>query len=116
LHFPFACTSIKQSLSVKKLFNRPDTFLSFTIKKRRINTCPTQSERNAEFVAAMEDVLAVYTRKQDKKRPLVCMDECPKQLIGEARTPLPCGKGKTAKYDTERTCIFTYTNKKYITY
>jgi hypothetical protein len=49
----------------------------------------------------MEDILAVYTRKRDKKRPLVCMDGCPKQLIGEVRTPLPCGKGTTAKYDTE---------------
>jgi hypothetical protein len=29
------------------------------------------------------------------------MDECPKQLMGEVRTPLPCGKGRTAKYDTE---------------
>jgi hypothetical protein len=29
------------------------------------------------------------------------MDECPKQLTGEVRTPLPCGTGKTAKYDTE---------------
>jgi hypothetical protein len=58
-------------------------------------------EGNAEFVAAMEDILAVYTRKRDKKRPLVCMDKCPKQLIGEVRTPLPCGKGTTTKYDTE---------------
>jgi hypothetical protein len=33
----------------------------------------------------MEDVLDVYTREQDSKRPLVCMDECPKQLIGETR-------------------------------
>jgi hypothetical protein len=29
------------------------------------------------------------------------MDECPKQLTGEVRTPLPCGKARTAKYDTE---------------
>jgi transposase len=59
-------------------------------------------EGNAEFVAAMENILAVYTRKRDKKRPLVYMDECPKQLTGEVRTPpLPCGKGKIAKYDAE---------------
>jgi transposase len=49
----------------------------------------------------MEDVLDVYTRKRDPKRPLVCMDECPRQLIGEARLPLPFGKGKAARFDTE---------------
>jgi hypothetical protein len=28
----------------------------------------------------MEDVLDVYTQERDEKRPLVCMDECPKQI------------------------------------
>jgi transposase len=46
----------------------------------------------------MEDVLDVYTREQDEKRPVVCMDECPKQVIGETRTPLP---GQPACFDTE---------------
>jgi len=49
----------------------------------------------------MEDILDVYTRKRDKKRPLVCMDECPRQLIGETRTPLPSKSGKPVRYDTE---------------
>jgi transposase len=49
----------------------------------------------------MEDVLDVYTRKRDEKRPLVCMDECPKQLIGETRTPLPVTPGQPACFDTE---------------
>jgi len=49
----------------------------------------------------MEDILDVYTRKRDKKYPLVCGDECPRQLIGEARTPIPAGPGKPARYDTE---------------
>jgi len=35
---------------------------------------------NAAFVWCMEDVLAVYTRPYDPLRPLVCMDEVPKQL------------------------------------
>ncbi|MDR0637092.1 MAG: IS630 family transposase, partial [Treponema sp.] len=56
---------------------------------------------NAEFAACMEDVLDVYTREQDINRPLVCMDECPKQLIGETRLPLPVGPGKPACFDTE---------------
>jgi hypothetical protein len=67
-----------------------------------------------EFVAAMEDILDVYTRKHDKKRPLVCMDEVSRQLIGEVRTPIPAAKGKPARYDTEYkrngTCeIFMFT-------
>ena len=36
---------------------------------------------NGEFVWRMEDVLAVYTRPYDPKRPLVCMDEASKQLL-----------------------------------
>ena len=40
-------------------------------------------EANAEFVCAMEDVLKVYHRPYDEKRPLVCLDEASKQLIGE---------------------------------
>ena len=40
---------------------------------------------NAGFVAAMEDVLDVYTRAHDPQRPLVCLDETSKQLISETR-------------------------------
>jgi len=56
---------------------------------------------SAEFVAAMEDVLDVYHRPYDPARPLVCMDEASKQLIGEVRQPLPPQPGRTAKYDSE---------------
>ncbi len=49
----------------------------------------------------MEDVLAVYQRPQDSSRPLVCMDECPKQLIGETRVPLPATPEHPERYDTE---------------
>ena len=49
----------------------------------------------------MEDILDVYTRKYNEKRPLVCLDEVPKQLIGEVRVPLPGLKGKISRYDTE---------------
>ena len=56
---------------------------------------------SAEFVAAMEDVLDVYHRPFDAQRPVVCMDECSKQLIGEVREPLPMRPGQTAKYDSE---------------
>jgi len=49
----------------------------------------------------MEDVLDVYTRTHDKKRPLVCMDEVPRQLIGEVRIPIPGKSGKITRFDTE---------------
>lgn len=56
---------------------------------------------SAEFVAAMEDVLEVYHRPYDAQRPVVCMDECSKQLIGEVRKPLPPKPGQVAKEDSE---------------
>jgi transposase len=49
----------------------------------------------------MEDVLEVYTRPYDPLRPLVCMDEVPKQLLAETRDPLPARPGKPARYDYE---------------
>ena len=56
---------------------------------------------NAHFVAAMEDVLEVYTRPHDPARPLVCLDETSKQLVAETRTPLPMKPGQPARYDYE---------------
>jgi hypothetical protein len=56
---------------------------------------------SAEYVAAMEDVLEVYHRPYDAKRPMVCMDECSKQLIAEVREPLPPKPGQVAKQDSE---------------
>ncbi len=56
---------------------------------------------NAAFVAAMEDVLEVYTRPHDPARPLVCLDETSKQLVAETRTPLPMRPGQPARYDYE---------------
>jgi len=49
----------------------------------------------------MEDVLEVYTRPYDPKRPQVCMDETPKQLVGESRTSLPAAPGQPARVDYE---------------
>lgn len=56
---------------------------------------------NAAFVAAMEDVLAVYTRPHDPSHPLVCLDETSKQLLAETRAPLPMGPGRPARVDYE---------------
>ena len=56
---------------------------------------------DCEFVAAMEDVLEVYKRPQDPRRPVVCVDEASKQLVGEIRTPLPPAPGTPSRYDCE---------------
>lgn len=56
---------------------------------------------NAEFVCGMETVLDVYARPADPKRPVVCADEGGKQLIGDARPPLPVRPKSPAKEDYE---------------
>lgn len=56
---------------------------------------------NAEFVAAMERVLDVYRRPYNVAVPVVCMDETPRQLIRETRTPLPARPGQLARHDYE---------------
>jgi DDE superfamily endonuclease len=53
----------------------------------------------AEFVYHMEEVLDVYHRPYDPKRPVVCVDETFKQLIGETREPLPPRPGAVERYD-----------------
>ncbi|MFI5269664.1 MAG: IS630 family transposase [Chloroflexota bacterium] len=58
-------------------------------------------EANAEFVCAMEDVLEVYHRPYDEQRPLVCLDEASKQLVGEVVQPLPAGPGQPERFDYE---------------
>ena len=56
---------------------------------------------NGEFVCKMEDVLEVYTRPYDARRPQVCLDEVSKQLIGETRLPVPARPGREAREDYE---------------
>ena len=56
---------------------------------------------SSEFVAQMEEVLDLYTQPFDPKRPLVCMDERPMQLLKETRRPLPLEPGKPARFDCE---------------
>jgi len=49
----------------------------------------------------MEKVLDVYKRPYDPMWPVVCMDESPKQLIGETHVPIPMSKGHDRKCDYE---------------
>ena len=49
----------------------------------------------------MEEVLEVYTRPYEPRRPWICMDEVSKQLVGETRQPLPAEPGQAVRYDYE---------------
>lgn len=65
-------------------------------------------------MAAMEDVLELYQRPYDPDFPVVCMDEKPYQLLGQAHDPIPMKKGKPLRQDDEYkrngTCsIFVFT-------
>jgi len=53
------------------------------------------------YVARMEDVLDLYAEEADPKRPVVCFDESPTQLIGEARLPILAAPGQPERYDCE---------------
>jgi transposase len=56
---------------------------------------------DAPYVARMEDVLDLYAEAPDPRRPLVCFDESPTQLIGEARVPIPAKPGRLERFDCE---------------
>jgi transposase len=78
--------------------------------RRRLNEMPLKPWQekmwciptiNAEYVARMEDVLELYAEAPDPRRPVVCFDETPRQLIGEERMPIPAEPGKPARVDYE---------------
>jgi transposase len=56
---------------------------------------------NAAFVCQMEDVLEVYKLPYDANRPLICMDEMPKQLLADKREPIASQAGTPARQDYE---------------
>jgi hypothetical protein len=56
---------------------------------------------DAIFRACMYDVLDLYEEPYDQKKPLVCLDEKPKQLLGEKRMSIPMTPGSPEKYDYE---------------
>ena len=58
-------------------------------------------EVDGTYVARMEDVLDLYAETPDPKRPVVCFDESPTQLIGEVRQPIPAAPGQLERYDCE---------------
>ncbi len=58
-------------------------------------------EANAAFVAAMENVLDVYKRAYDPSNPVICMDETPRQLIGQVHAPIAARPGQAMREDYE---------------
>lgn len=55
----------------------------------------------SEYRKRMYDILDLYAEPYDAKKPVVGMDEKPKQFIGEKRQPLPMRPGSPEKYDYE---------------
>jgi hypothetical protein len=58
-------------------------------------------EQSARFVWRMEEVLDLYEEPYDEKRPLICFDERPCQLLADVRGPLPAAPGFPERHDNE---------------
>jgi DDE superfamily endonuclease len=58
-------------------------------------------EHNAQFVWRMEEILDLYEEPYDSKKPVVCFDERPCQLLAEVREPLASKPGKPKRVDSE---------------
>jgi hypothetical protein len=59
------------------------------------------AELDRDYIAKMEDVLAVYEKPYDPTEPVVCLDEKPVSLHAEVRPPRPARPGHLAKRDSE---------------
>lgn len=72
--------------------------------KRKIQYWVIPPEQDAEFVAAMEEVLETYAKAYDSRHPVLCMDEQPVQLLKETRVPIAATKthGQRVDYEYER--------------
>lgn len=72
--------------------------------KRMVEYWVIPPEKNAEFVAGMEEVLEIYAHPYNPRQPLVCMDEQPFQLLLETRVPIAATKehGRRVDYEYER--------------
>jgi len=68
---------------------------------RQIQYWVIPPKSDAEFVAHMEEVLAVYARPYDPRHPVVCMDEQPVQLVKETRRVIPATKDHPQRVDYE---------------
>jgi len=69
--------------------------------RRKIEYWVIPPAADAEFAAGMEEVLDVYARPYDARRPVVCMDEQPIQLLRETRAPIPATRRHPTRVDYE---------------
>jgi DDE superfamily endonuclease/Homeodomain-like domain len=56
---------------------------------------------DAQFIARMEDILALYERPLDPQIPLLCLDEKPIQLLEDVRPPSGIVPGRCKRVDYE---------------
>lgn len=69
--------------------------------KRKIEYWVIPPEQDAEFAAAMEEVLETYATAYDPRRPVLCMDEQPVQLLKETQVPIAATKKHPKRVDYE---------------
>ena len=56
---------------------------------------------DSEYRDRMYDILNLYEEDYDPKKPIICLDEKPKQLLRDKRMPIPMKPGSSEKYDYE---------------
>lgn len=59
------------------------------------------ADLDADYIARMEDVLALYEKPYNAQEPVVCLDEKPVSLHAEVRSARPARPGHLAKRDSE---------------
>jgi transposase len=59
------------------------------------------AELNEEYIARMEDVLAIYEKPLTTREPVVCVDEKPVVLHADVRPARPMRPGRIARRDCE---------------
>ena len=69
--------------------------------RRKIDYWVIPPQADGEFVANMEEVLETYAQPYDSKRPVLCMDEQPIQLLKETRVPIPATREHPRRVDYE---------------
>jgi len=52
-----------------------------------------------EYLARMENILSLYHLPLNEKRPVICLDELPFQMLGEVVAPLVMKPGTVKKFD-----------------
>jgi hypothetical protein len=56
---------------------------------------------DSEYIDRMYDILDLYEEDYDPKKPLICLDKKPKQLLRDKRMSIPMKSGSSEKYDYE---------------